>query len=493
MKMLRHFRWYVAAFFKKHGKLVLLSMVIGVLVFVLLPSLITSIPFLKPTLYVGRVGSYSLAQLPRDIQEKISFGLTQSSENGEVIPALASTYSREENGKSYRFTIKPHVFWQDGREVMPQDISYSFSDAQVARTQNDILFRITAKKQDENAQEPVLPVSFLSLVSQPLFRTEKIGGLFHTQLSVIGLGVYRITSLVNQGIGIKEMALESDRDRIVYRFYATEHDAIVAFKRGEVDQVEGLQDTEDLKNWKNTTVKKIVHWNQYVGVFFNLDFKDENGGQPFANKQLRQALNYAIRKPDSTNRIFSPIDKFSWAYVKNSDDINQFNQNMDQAMALFAKVELQQRLTIDLLTTPTYASLAESVKRDWEQLGTRSLQACMAQPGVSPTQCEARQIAVNVRITNFPDITNYEAMLVGQQVPNDPDQYTLWDSTQQTNITHYKNARVDKLLEDGRRTDNREDRKLIYQEFQQILVGDSPVVFLEPISTFTVTRTIRIL
>ncbi len=36
------------------------------------------------------------------------------------------------------------------------------------------------------------------------------------------------------------------KDRKVYRFYPTEHDAIVAFKRGEVDVLEDIQNIEDL-------------------------------------------------------------------------------------------------------------------------------------------------------------------------------------------------------------------------------------------------------
>ena len=86
----------------------------------------------------------------------------------------------------------------------------------------------------------------------------------------------------------------------------------------------------------------------------------------------------------------------------------------------------------------------------------------------------------------MPDLSNYQVLLVGQQIPVDPDQYTFWHSTQQTNFTHYKNARVDKLLEDARKSTNREERKLYYQEFQRILIKDSPAIFLEPIKTYTV-------
>ena len=73
-------------------------------------------------------------------------------------------------------------------------------------------------------------------------------------------------------------------------------------------------------------------------------------------------------------------------------------------------------------------------------------------------------------------------------VLNDPDQYTLWHSRQPTNITNYKNLRIDKLLEDGRQTSNQNDRKIIYNDFQKYLIDDMPAIFLYFPYTFSLTR-----
>ena len=73
-------------------------------------------------------------------------------------------------------------------------------------------------------------------------------------------------------------------------------------------------------------------------------------------------------------------------------------------------------------------------------------------------------------------------------IPKDPDQYVLWHSTQPTNISKYKNPRIDKLLEDGRVELNQETRKKIYLDFQRFLVEDSPAIFLYHPSFFTVLK-----
>jgi ABC-type transport system substrate-binding protein len=145
MSGLRQASWYISAFLKKHKKILISSTLGSILLFLLLSQVSRFIPTIKRTTYIGRVGRFSLSQIPRDIQEKVSFGLTQVDETGEVSPALASSYTSEEGGKSYRFTIHPQIRWQDGKEVTPEDVNYSFSDVQTARSPNDIVYRLVAK------------------------------------------------------------------------------------------------------------------------------------------------------------------------------------------------------------------------------------------------------------------------------------------------------------------------------------------------------------
>lgn len=492
MSGLRQAVWYTRSFLRKHRQVLLGSTLLSIVLFLILSQVSKFVPSIKRTTYIGRVGRYSLAQIPRDIQEKVSFGLTKTSMSGEVSPALASSFVSEEGGKSYRFTIHPGMYWQDGKQVTPEDVDYSFSDVQTARSRNDIVYRLVAKKQDDAAQEPVLPVSFLSIVSQPIFRQIETRNLFfQKKLRFYGLGEYEITSIVDRGSGISEMILESKKDRLVYRFFATDHSAIVALKRGEVDRLEEIVDPEDLAGKKEVIITPTVHLDRFVAVFFNLNYKNGES-QVFTNRQLRQALNLATRKPES-NRVLSPISKGSWAYVRDESDLDAFKQDMTQAVSLLVKTETPTPLIIELQTIPSYAELAEQIKQDWEELGQKAVIACSNSKEAVPSQCEYKKISVNVRISSFPDTSNYQVMLVGQQLPRDPDQYFLWHSTQASNITHYKNAKVDKLLEDGRRTQNREERKLLYQEFQQILVKDSPVIFIQSITTYDIARKVKLL
>jgi peptide/nickel transport system substrate-binding protein len=111
-------------------------------------------------------------------------------------------------------------------------------------------------------------------------------------------------------------------------------------------------------------------------------------------------------------------------------------------------------------------SQAESISKDWTAAG----------------------VVVNLQvISNIP--TDYQAFLAIYDIPDDPDQYSIWHSTQtSTNITHYQNPRIDKLLEDGRSEINIEDRKKTYFDFQRYLVEDSPAAFLYYPEIYSISR-----
>jgi len=84
--------------------------------------------------------------------------------------------------------------------------------------------------------------------------------------------------------------------------------------------------------------------------------------------------------------------------------------------------------------------------------------------------------------------TDYQIFLGDFSIPKDPDQYTLWHSEGPDNITHYKDLRIDKLLEDGRKTIDVNQRKSIYDDFQKFLLEDAPAVFLYYPNEYTITR-----
>jgi peptide/nickel transport system substrate-binding protein len=77
---------------------------------------------------------------------------------------------------------------------------------------------------------------------------------------------------------------------------------------------------------------------------------------------------------------------------------------------------------------------------------------------------------------------NFDATILAWTTVPDPDAYNVWHSSKtgvgELNFVGFKNAEVDRLLENGRRTLDRSERKAVYDRFQEILAEQQPYIFL---------------
>lgn len=456
------------AYIKKHGFWFLTSFIFAVVVFAFLVPIMIRVLARKPRLYVGMIGEHTLYTLPQSIKEQLSVGLTKIEPDGSVRPLLAERFVVEEDGKRYRFLLKKKITWQDGKELVPQDIKYNFTDVETVYTPNDVVFKL-----------PDLFSPFPGVVSEPLFRqgTEKYL-FFFDRPTLIGIGEYQIVDYKLRGNYVKELTVDGPNQRFLYRFYLTEQEALAAFKKGEIDLLSDLSSPQDLADWKTVDIAKTTATDRYLAIFFNTN-------DPLLPKNVRQALAYAIDIPEDVSRAISPINPTSWAFL---DGGKVYYKDVDRAVERLLDGLPNAPLKLELTTTSLFIKEAEQYQRQWEALGDEALAACRAKKDADQNLCANLDITVNLKITNFPDTTNFQLLLIGQEIPDDPDQYFLWHSGQPTNFTRYSNTRIDSLLEKGRQTLDQVERKAIYQEFQQFLQEDPPAIFIRHLETYTVKR-----
>jgi len=95
---------------------------------------------------------------------------------------------------------------------------------------------------------------------------------------------------------------------------------------------------------------------------------------------------------------------------------------------------------------------------------------------------EIRTLEWAAFINEFVDKRKFDAVILGWNIPQDPDQYDIWSSKKtgpkELNFVGFQNAEVDRLLEEGRRTFDLEKRKKAYSRIQEILAEEQPYVFL---------------
>ncbi len=466
---MRKLYWYLTGFAKKHGLIFIVSIVGAVAIFsVFIPTLVSSLETKKRN-YVGLVGNYTIDSLPREVTEKISAGLTSINKDGSASPLLSQRWSVEQDGKTYRFILRDDIFWRDGKKLEPDDIKYNFDNVETIITPNDIVFKL-----------PDSYAPFPTIVSEPVVRKEdEKYNFFFSRPTLIGVGKYKISDYETKGQRITEVTLDSKDDRYIYRFYLTENDAVLAFKHGEVDILENLSKKYDIFEWPNVNLKEDLNNNKYLAIFFNIR-------NSFFQKNIRQALAYAIETPEDISRSYGPINPDSWAYLQAGKN---YNKDLDRAVERILDEVPQEKMEFELTTTSLYEAEAEKIKSEWEELGKRVFEACPKSDKVSQkVLCENTKISVKIRISNFPDTNNFQLMLIGQESPPDPDQYYLWHSEQSSNFSGYKNTRIDNLLEKGRQTFGQKERVEIYEEFQQFFLEDAPAIFIRHLYSYDISR-----
>jgi peptide/nickel transport system substrate-binding protein len=425
---LRYLVRLTIAYIVRFRGIIIISAVLGVFVFV-------TILFLTRYLYtptverIGMSGRYYSDNLPESVLSLLSDGVTHVDDAGYIEPGLAESWETPDKGKTWIFKLKENIFWQDGTEVTSDSIHYDFTDVTVERPDSlTIVFKL---------DQPYSP--FPSVVSTPVFKK-----------GLLGMGKWKVKNISVVGNYIEELTIEDAQKNVkIYRFYPTVERTKLAFKLGEVDSLIDLSDASSFSNWQTAKITNETKTDEIVTLFFNTQEKG------VSEKSLRQALSYAINKDELGERATSSIPQYSWGFnpqVKRYD----FDQKRAKELVEDLPNESKENLEIKLLTTPNLVSVADKIASDWKNIGI-------------PTTVQVSTVTP----------TDYQVFLTVYNVPKDPDQYSIWHSTQtNTNISHYSSPRIDKLLEDGRIIIDTQERRKVYLDFQRFLLEDAPAVFL---------------
>ncbi len=449
--------WLIKAYIKKSGKTLLLAL-LGVLIIfggLFFASRYVSyfsqinIPFAKKQT-VGLVGAYTQDNLPREVVSKLSSGLTVLGEDGSIKPALAESWETLDNGKTYKFTLKKNQHFNNGNDVTSETINYNFADVTVEKPDK---YTIVYKLKD--AYSP-----FLVTVSRPVF-----------DKGYTGVGDFRIEKVDLNGNFVQSMTLASVKNRqdtVHYEFYPSEEALKMAFLLGEVSEVKGLVTNHyqeaSFKTFPNVTVQENANYDRLVALFFNTT------DGTLSDKKIRIALSYAI--PDNFSggqRAYLPYSPKSTFYNTEVEtrkhDINRAKLLLLPSEDASASGQTTAPKELTIQTLRKYKPTADAIATSWKELG------------------------ITTKVEEVDGLPNsYQIFLGDFSVPRDPDQYTIWHSDQRNNITRYKNLRIDKLLEDGRKTVDPTQRRQLYADFQKYLMEDAPAAFLYFPTEYSVVR-----
>lgn len=391
--------------------------------------------FRANSISLGFIGTYQEHDLPLEVVKLASEGLVKIDENGRAGPNLVSGWDTNNDATEFKFKLTDDLKWSDGTFAKSTDLEFPIANTEVSYPDGkSIQFKL---------KEPYSPLP--SLLTRPIFKKG----------TLIGTGPYKVVKVEKSLIFITKLALkplEPGLPEIFIRFYPNEKVAIAGFSLGEVQALLGISNFEAVSENFMVRQKKKTDYSKVVTILYNT--KDPL----LLNRSLRQSLSFQAPKIEGEVEANNPYPPFSWAYnaaaKKYLDNSGEAKAALERAKTSMPDDKLSGEII--LTSTPNLEGIAERIASAWEALGY--------------------EIKIRVE-SGIPQ--NFQALLITQSIPQDPDQYFLWHTTQEkTNITKYDSKRVDKDLEDGRKIISEEERKEKYFDFQKTLLEDTPATFL---------------
>ncbi len=287
---------------------------------------------------------------------------------GKLTNDLVKDYQISDDGKTYTFTLKDNIYWQDGVTLTVDDVIYTIKTIQnsdyksplranwlnvdvqklsdksfafsLGTPYNSFLENCTVKIIPQHIWKNVLPENF---------------ALSSYNLQPVGSGPYIISAL-SQGNGnfLKSISLSANHkyyskipyiSNIYVQFFANKDDLVKAanqktidgFSIASFDNNEALAESQVRQGWSENEQFSTYSFSlpRYFAVFFN-----SANTKILADPNITQALNYSVNKPElvdtisksfkeKINLVNSPIlpDYFGYQAPTVSYDFNQDTAN----------------------------------------------------------------------------------------------------------------------------------------------------------------------
>ena len=374
----------------------------------------------------------------------------------------------------YIFKLKKNIRWHDGKKFSADDVVHTISivQNQLYDSLATESFRdVEVKKIDDHTvlfklKEPFAP--FLTTTTLGIIPKH----IPLTDYKPIGTGDFHFIRL-----GDEEVTLENSSIRLNFQFYPNEETALLALKLGEVHALSlSRKGLSEIKDWKKYRIESPILPYRLLTLFYNT--KESQ----LKEKNVRQALTYAIDKNDivkSSSGLKGKVAANSYAFLETlqTGTKEKYTYNLEKANTLLTaegwelkegkriKDGKQLSLAITTLADQEFEETATKIKLSWEKLGID-----VVVTAVSGSELK-NQIVPN-RI--------FTVLLSTLLLNSDPDQYVIWHTTQASegNVSGISSPKLDKLLEDARKTLDPKVRTEKYQEFSKHLLDESPAVFI---------------
>lgn len=454
--------------------------------------------FINPTL--------SASDVDKDLTTLIYSGLLKVSMDGSLIPDLAESYSVSSDGLTYSFKLRGDAHFHDGTRVTTDDILYTIEKTQDpllkspkepawAGVRIEVIDELNINFILRQAYSPFIQNATIGILPKHIWKDVTAEEFAFSQMNTkpVGSGPYKLESISYSDNGLpKEYKLVSFRDYVLGRpyiskinikSYQNETELIDSYNNGDIESLHGIS-PKQIPNLKNRDGKILTSpLPRIFGVFFN-----QNVAPVFINKEVRLALDTAADKDELVNEILSGYGQTINGPLPKDVSISNGNASTTDEKIQKAK---------DILTKAGWKQNASGVFEKKEKTKTTRLSFSISTGNV-PELKEAALLLqkqwqkvgaeVEIKIFEIGDLNQdiiktrkYDALLFGEIVGRDMDVFPFWHSSNRNspglNIAMYTNVKVDKTLENMRKTSDLDEQKNLIESFEKEIRNDIPAVF----------------
>lgn len=433
-----------------------------------------------------------------EINNLIYNGLVKYDKNLKLTGDLAERWSVSPDNLKITFYLKKNILWHDGFPFTAEDVKFTYEkliDPNVKTPySSDFLIIKNFKLIDESTIEitykepfaPALESWGIGIVPEHIFSK----GDFNTNpanRSPTGTGPYKFKEWKTD----EKIVLEANKNyfegkpfinRYIYRIIPDQAVQFLELRKESIDEMNLTPDQS------KAYPEFFLHYTKFRYPAFTYTYLAFNLNIPlFNNKKFRHAVACCIDKKEIINGVLlgmgkaanGPFPPQSWAY---DDSVKDIEFNVSKGKELLKQlgwIDSDGDGYLDKNGKPLEFTIITNQGNKMRSLTAEIIQAQLKKAGI---KVNVRIIEWSAFVHQFVDKHNFEAIIMGWSLSRDPDQYSIWNSSQthegQYNFISYSNHEVDRLLTEGRKIFDQHKRKIIYNKFHRIIADDLPYIFL---------------
>jgi peptide/nickel transport system substrate-binding protein len=437
-----------------------------------------------------------------DISGLIFNGLLKYDKNLTLKGDLAESWDVSPDGLTITFKLRRGVKWQDGKDFTAHDVMFGFQtiinpntrtaysgdyrEVKEARAVDDHTFQVSYRR-------PFAPglSSWGSLVVLPrhLLEGQDINTTPFSRKPV-GTGPYKfkewktgekIVLTANPGYFDGRPWI----DGFVTRIIPDPATMFLELRAGGIDFM-GLTPMQYKRQTETHKMRRDFRKYQYLAfayTYLGYNLKEEK----FQDLRVRQAISHAIDRQEIIDGVLLGMGLVATGPYKPdtpwyNPKVKQYAHDEAKARDLLAQAGWKPAGKEGILEKegkPFEFTILTNQGNEARARCAEIIQRRLASVGI---KVKIRTVEWAAFINDFIDKKNFEAVILGWTLGQDPDIFDIWHSSKvglkELNFISYSNKEVDSLLEKGRYTFDSRVRKACYDRIQEILAEEQPYTFL---------------